>query len=70
MSKRYAITFGEVAILHIGGKEYKSKILKNGFSTEELIEISNKYDNVEYISLTDNLPNNRLLFLELLFEAV
>jgi alkylated DNA repair dioxygenase AlkB len=57
MSKRYAITFGEVAILHIGGKEYKSKILKNGFSTEELIEISNKYDNVEYISLTDNLPN-------------
>ena len=57
MINRYAITFGEVAILHIGGKEYKSKKIINGFSTEELIDINNKYENSEYISLTDNLPD-------------
>lgn len=56
MNNRYAITFGEVAILHVGGKEYKSKKIKNGFSVEELIKINKNYEKSEYISLTDNLP--------------
>ena len=56
-NSRYAITFGETAILHVGGKEFGSKHLKNGFSVEELKIISNKLKNYsEYISLSDNLP--------------
>ena len=40
MENRYAITFGEVAILHIGGKEYGKGRLNNGFSTHELKKIA------------------------------
>ena len=29
-NSRYAITFGETAILHVGGKEFGSKTHKNG----------------------------------------
>ena len=53
---RYAITFGEVAILHIGGKEYGNGINKNGFSCDELKKINNNNDNSEYINISDNLP--------------
>ena len=56
-NSRYAITFGETAILHVGGKQFGSKHLKNGFSVEELKIISNELKNYsEYISLSDNLP--------------
>ena len=56
MNNRYAITFGEVAILHIGGKEYGKGRLNNGFSTNELKKISEENDNTEYISISDKLP--------------
>ena len=58
MNNRYAITFGEVAILHIGGKEYGNGRLDHGFSTEELKLIASNNDNTEYISISDKLPQN------------
>ena len=36
---RYAITFGEVAILHVGGKEFGNGRRDKGFSVDELKEI-------------------------------
>ncbi len=56
MNNRYAITFGEVAILHIGGKEYGKGRLNHGFSTEELKKIAEENDDTEYISISDKLP--------------
>ena len=59
---RYALTFGEVSILHIGGKELGKGIRDTGFSTEELIMIRDNFISkklekcVEYISISDNLP--------------
>jgi hypothetical protein len=59
MNNRYAITFGEVSILHVGGKEY-GKIRNKGFSCEELQKINKDYPNeTEYISISDSLPENR-----------
>ena len=56
-NSRYAITFGETAILHVGGKEFGSKTHKNGFSVDELKLISTKLNNYsKYISLSDSLP--------------
>ena len=49
MNNRYAITFGEVSILHVGGKEYGEK-RDVGFSCNELKEI-NKYAKEENINL-------------------
>ena len=43
MNNRYAITFGEVAILHTGGKEYGNGRRQNGFSCEELQNIQQLY---------------------------
>jgi alkylated DNA repair dioxygenase AlkB len=57
MNNRYAITFGEVAILHIGGKEYGKGRLENGFSTDELKNIAENNLNTEYISISDKLPS-------------
>ena len=57
MNKRYAITFGEVAILHIGGKEYGKGRLSHGFSTKELQKIASENDNTEYINISEKLPN-------------
>ena len=57
MNNRYAITFGEVAILHIGGKEYGKGRLENGFSTDELKNIAKNNLNTEYISISDKLPS-------------
>lgn len=56
---RFAITFGEVAIHHIGSTEIGNK-LTNGYSTNELLEISQKLhekniDN-KLIKLSDFLP--------------
>ena len=56
MNNRYAITFGEVAILHIGGKEYGKGRLEHGFTTDELKKIAEDYDNSEYVSISDKLP--------------
>ena len=56
MNNRYAITFGEVAILHIGGKEYGKGRLEHGFTTTELKKIAKENDNTEYISISDKLP--------------
>ena len=58
MNNRYAITFGEVAILHIGGKEYGKGRLDHGFSTDELKLIASNNYNTEYISISDKLPQN------------
>lgn len=56
MENRYAITFGEVAILHIGGKEYGKGRLDHGFSTQELKKIAENNNNAEYVSISDKLP--------------
>lgn len=59
MNNRYAITFGEVAILHTGGKEYGNGRRQNGFSCEELQNIQQLYPNqTEYISISESLPKN------------
>ncbi len=59
MNNRYAITFGEVAILHTGGKEYGNGRRNHGFSCEELQNIHQLYPNqTEYISVSDSLPEN------------
>jgi len=56
---RYAITFGEVAILHVGGKEIGNGIREQGFTTTELKLISEKLgDLAEYISISDSLPEH------------
>jgi alkylated DNA repair dioxygenase AlkB len=56
MNNRYAITFGEVAILHIGGKEYGKGRLEHGFTTTELKKIAEENTDTEYISISDKLP--------------
>ena len=58
MENRYAITFGEVAILHIGGKEYGKGRLEHGFTTTELKKIATENTYSEYISISDKLPVN------------
>ena len=53
---RYAITFGETAILHVGSKEL-GKIRENGFSVKELKNIKNNIgENAELVILSDKLP--------------
>jgi hypothetical protein len=58
-SKRYAITFGEVAILHVGLSELGQKAAE-GYSVSELSEIASKLEEkdieVELINLTEKLP--------------
>ena len=56
MNNRYAITFGEVAILHVGGKEYGKGRLEHGFTTTELKKIAEENNDTEYISISDKLP--------------
>ena len=53
---RYAITFGEVAILHVGGAEFGKGIREHGFSVEELKALAKKIESAEYVSLSNNLP--------------
>ena len=57
--KRYAITFGEVAILHVGGEELGSGIRDNGFTTNELKSLAEKLGELaEYISVSSSLPDS------------
>jgi len=56
---RYAITFGEVAIFHVGGTELGAKRRDEGYSVNELKNLKNFFgDNAEYISLDNKLPEN------------
>ena len=56
---RYAITFGEVAILHVGGEEFGEGIRDNGFSVEELRKIESMLgDCSQFISISENLPSH------------
>ena len=56
---RYALTFGEVAILHVGGKELGNGIRDTGFSVDELKELSDKIGNLaEYVSISNALPEH------------
>ncbi len=57
-NKRYAITFGETAILHAGSSEIGS-IREHGFSVEELKKIKEKIKHKsELIILSNILPQN------------
>jgi alkylated DNA repair dioxygenase AlkB len=53
--KRYAITFGEVAILHVGSTEVGKK-RNEGYSIPELINIHKNISNSELFYLHNNLP--------------
>ena len=59
--RRYAITFGEVSVLHIGGKEIGKK-RNSGFSVQELKNIKKNLDKKSVTSelymLSDELPEN------------
>jgi len=57
---RYAVTFGEVAILHVGGEEFGDGIRESGFSTELLKELNNKIPNSEYIPIVNGLPEEEV----------
>merc|ERR1711971_503481 len=53
---RYAITFGEVAVLHIGGREVGSGRREHGFSVAELRDLSEKIPHAELVMVSDVLP--------------
>jgi alkylated DNA repair dioxygenase AlkB len=53
---RYAITFGEVALLHIGGVEVGNCRRDHGFSVAELREFSATLPRAEVIMVSDALP--------------
>jgi alkylated DNA repair dioxygenase AlkB len=56
--ERYAITFGEVAIIHNGSTEL-GKIRKEGFTFDELKLIKDKFgDKASLIDLSKNLPKD------------
>lgn len=57
-SSRYAITFGETAILHIGGKEFGAGRRDAGFSVSELGELGASLPHSELIMLSDALPKH------------
>lgn len=53
---RYAITFGEVAVLHIGGAEVGNGRREEGFTVAELRELSTKLPGAELVMVSDVLP--------------
>jgi len=53
--KRYAITFGDVAIVHVGSTEL-GKRRSNGYSIDDLIKIHQNISNSEIYYLHDKLP--------------
>jgi alkylated DNA repair dioxygenase AlkB len=61
---RYAITFGEVAILHVGSKEYGSGRRANGYSVQELHQIAENLNRIhspdiaKVISVSSALPDH------------
>mmetsp|Transcript_18344 Transcript_18344/g.42846 ORF Transcript_18344/g.42846 Transcript_18344/m.42846 type:complete len:284 (-) Transcript_18344:84-935(-) len=56
LSYRYAITFGEVAITHVGAPEYGTGLRDHGFSVTELRALSSKLPGSELVSLNEALP--------------
>lgn len=57
-SSRYAITFGEVALLHVGGAEFGSGRREHGFTVSELRNLANALQQSELILLSDALPKS------------
>lgn len=58
-TQRYAITFGEVAILHVGGEKIGNSRRSEGFSVTDLREIQKKFDKYgELVMISDVLPEN------------
>ena len=56
-TQRYAITFGEVAILHVGGAELGQGRREHGFNITELREIGTRFGKyAQLVMLSDNLP--------------
>ena len=61
---RYAVTFGESAILHIGGKEYGNGRRDVGFTVRELMQISDNINrnysmcSAKVISISSVLPGH------------
>lgn len=57
---RYAVTFGEVAILHVGGKELGDNRRDTGFQVDELAQIHrnlrSKGVEAEHVMISDALP--------------
>ena len=54
---RYAITFGETAVLHVGGQKHGAQQCNEGFSTTELEDIHQKMaEYSEIIWINDKLP--------------
>lgn len=55
-SPRYAITFGEVAVLHIGGKEF-GECREVGFTVDELRNVQIEHpDQTKLVMISDVLP--------------
>ena len=61
---RYAITFGEAAILHVGGKEYGNGRRDVGFTVQELMKIADSINSssstcsAKVISISSVLPEH------------
>jgi len=55
---RYAITFGETAILHVGGQEFGAGRRDTGFSVSELRELGASLPQSELVMLSDALPEH------------
>eukprot|EP00913_Durusdinium_trenchii_P020888 g19626.t1 len=55
-ASRYAITFGEVALLHIGGRELGAPRALGGFTVPELVAVAQGLPNAELVALSDVLP--------------
>lgn len=57
--ERFAITFGEVALLHVGGKEFGTGRRENGYSVQELRELGKRVEcKTELVMISDALPEN------------
>ena len=57
--ERYAITFGEVAILHTGGEEVGSGRSESGFSVAELRDVASVIgEKARVVSVSETLPTH------------
>lgn len=59
---RYAITFGDVSVLHVGGAEHRADGAgrpAGGFTVDELRQLSRRYpDESELVMVSDALPDD------------